>query len=62
MAEEIKKIQEQAKMDSRKAQTSKQEAKKAYSEAVATCEETKSAGTTDAMETAFKMEATAKLE
>ena len=62
LADEIKKLQEQTKMDGRKAETSKQEAKKAYTEALASCEETKSAGTTDAMETAFKMEATAKLE
>lgn len=62
LANEIKKLQAQTKIDAKKAQTSKDEAKKAYEEAVASCEETKAAGQTNAMETAFLMEATAKLE
>jgi hypothetical protein len=52
----------QIKIDARKAQTSKVEAKKAYDEAIETCDETKSAGSTVAMETAFQQEAEAKLE
>jgi hypothetical protein len=62
LADEIKKLTLQIKQDARKAQTSKAEAKKAYEEAIQSCEETKDAGSTDAMETAFLAEAEGKME
>jgi hypothetical protein len=50
------------KLDERKAKTTKAEAKKAYEEAVESCEETQSSGNTDAQMNAFAQEATAKEE
>jgi L-lactate utilization protein LutC len=50
------------KLDARKAKTTKAEAKKAYEEAVESCEETSSSSSTDAQENAFKQESIAKDE
>jgi hypothetical protein len=50
------------KLDSKKALTTKEEAKLAYDEAVESCEETSEAGETDAMEGAFLQESAGKME
>ena len=55
-------MNQQTKLDERKAKITKEEAKKAYEEAIEQCEETKSSGKTDAMEDAFQQEAVAKDE
>ena len=62
LADEIAKLNQQTKLDERKAKITKEEAKKAYEEAIEQCEETKSSGKTDAMEDAFQQEAVAKDE
>jgi len=51
-----------SKLDTKKAITTKSEAKKSYEEAVESCEETASSGSTDAQVNAFNQEATAKDE
>lgn len=52
----------QTKIDARKAQITKEEAKKAYEEAIEQCDETKSSTKTDGMEASFQQEAVAKDE